>query len=474
MSLHGGLVLRHKAAAEVTGTILVRAAALVRIILIGRLFTPEDYGAFSTALVVLILPQMILHAGYRSYLVRLDEGRFEESFGSVASAAGITSVLLYLLLAVSAGPLEGVLDQAGLGAVLLLVGVGVLDGVWQLPQAVLERRLMFGRARALEALSLLVGLSVLLILAWREFPPVWCMAWSFTASVLAKGPLLMFGAQRIPSLRPRRSELTPMAGFVLPLMGAAVLSFVSGRGDDLAVRWLYGTSAMGIYVIAFYLPALLQDLADSVNRVSLPVFSQISDPGELRATFRESVRISATLTAPIGFGGALFAEQIIRLAFGDSWLGAAPLLRIFFIAFGLRAATGMNWTALALLRGKTRYIAWVGVASALFLVVAGWPLIVWLGPLGGAVYTLVQLAVMGPFVRFPIIREVLGDLRSLGASIAPVTLSTVGVLSLWGLGAEDLQPFAAVCVLSAYIATTIGLLLFLDPLRRFTGWARRQ
>lgn len=210
---------------------------------------------------------------------------------------------------------------------------------------------------------------------------------------------------------------------------------------------------MGLYLMAFYLPTVMQDVVDSVNRVSLPIFARIKERSELAAAFETGVRFSAVLSAPIGFGGALFSEHLVVAMFGEEWVEGAPLLSIFFVAFALRASTGLNWSSLALLTGRTTYIALVSLASAAFLVVVGLPLVWWLGPLGGAVYSLVQLIVMGPAVRFPVIRGALGGLGSLGASITPLLLSATVFGGLYLLGARSLSPWAGVATLCGSVVS---------------------
>lgn len=131
---------------------------------------------------------------------------------------------------------------------------------------------------------------------------------------------------------------------------------------------------------------------------------------------------------------ALFTPDLIGLIYGREWLEAVPLVRLFAVAFILRAATGYHWYSLAVLFGRTRYIMWCGIASAAFMMVVGTPLIWRFGLLGGAYYSLAQLGIMGPLVRFPLIRQTLGDLSYLRGTVPSLlsgSVATAGTIGVW-------------------------------------------
>jgi O-antigen/teichoic acid export membrane protein len=165
----------------------------------------------------------------------------------------------------------------------------------------------------------------------------------------------------------------------------------------------------------------------------------------------------------VGLGLAAFAAPLIGLVFGPEWTEAAPLLSLFAVAFALRASTGLNWGALAVLADRTGYVAAVSAATAVFLVVVGLPLIWWLGPVGGAVYSLVQVLVMGPVVRLPLIRDVVGDLSFLRGTWRPLAVAGALALGAWLLGSPGLAPWTGLGAYAGFLAVSGGLLLGADP-----------
>jgi len=245
-----------------------------------------------------------------------------------------------------------------------------------------------------------------------------------------------------------------------------LVGFVSARGDDLAVRYFHGDAAYGLYALAFYVPALLQEAVWAVDRVSLPVFSGSSNREALKSAFIGSVRVSSALAAPLGLGLAAFAAPVVSTIFGDQWRGAVPVLALFAISFGLRAATGLNWGALAMSVGRTRYLAGAAVATGAAMLLIGIPLIAWLGPIGGAVYSLGQLGVFGPLVRLPLVKSILGDLSFLQATWRPLAVSGLVFGLAWLLGVPDLTPWLALTLGATLTVGCVVLAIVIDPALR--------
>jgi len=297
--------------------------------------------------------------------------------------------------------------------------------------------------------------------------PVWVLALSYVAGLLLRSALIWALAPLRPRLHVDRDELRAQLRFGLPLVAAGLVGFVSARGDDLAVRWWYGNEALGLYALAFYGPALLQEIVWAVDRVTLPAFARLTDRADLRAAFATSVRVSAAVAAPVGLGLAAFSRPVVLAVFGQKWGPAAPLLSLFAAAFALRASTGLNWGSLAMVQDRTRPLLRGSIMSTLFLAVVGLPLIRLFGPLGGALYTLLLVFFLAPLVRFPLVKEVLGTLRDLAAGVRALAVASGGAVVAYLLGSQNLAPVVGLGAAIAFPVAVFGLVLAVDPpLRR--------
>lgn len=453
---------------EISGAGAVRALSFVRLTVLARIFLPSDYGAYTTGLLVVAPALLVLNSGFRQYAAKVAPERLA---GAFTAGVALTSVLF--LVAVFAlwalGPAVAVwLHDPDLRVVLLILSLSLLDGPLGMAQALLDRRLRFGVAKVVEAAGLLSGLAATILLYLGGVRPAFAMAGGQAVMTALTGLGFWWVARPIPDLRATREDFMGAARFALPLVGGAVFGIVASRADDFGVRYFWGNQSLGLYAVAFYVPALLQEVAFALDRVSLPVFSRIEGQAALRTAFTDSTRIIAVLTVPVGFGIALFAAPLVTLAFGPAWEGSAPLMSIFALAFGLKACAGLNWGVLAYLSDETAYVGRVSVAMALAMVVLGLPLIAIFGPVGGAWYTVVQALAISPLLRFPLIKRVLGDLSFLSAVVRPL----LAVLALGGivivLGGRSLSPVAGLFAFLVFVATCIGMVVGTDKTLRST------
>ncbi len=461
-----GGVLRGTAV-ELAGTAASRLLSMGRLVLIGRLFQPESYGAYSTALLVLAIPSLLTEAGLRQYVVKSSDERLRPALDTAFVLSLALSAGLFLAVLALDVPLGRALADPTLPGVLALMGAGLFECALTLPAVTWQRELRFGAARLPELAGSGAAVVLLVALERTGLQPVWVLAISYVASLLLRSAFIWALAPLRPGLRASREEVRSQLAFGLPLVAAGLVGFVSARGDDLAVRWWYGNEALGLYTLAFYGPALLQEVVWAVDRVTLPAFSRLPRREDLREAFATSVRVSAAMAAPVGLGLAAFSRPVVVAVFGARWAVAAPLLSLFAVAFALRAATGLNWGSLALATDRTRPVLRGSLLSTAFLLVAGLPLIRWLGPLGGGVYTLALVVFLAPVVRFPLIREVLGTLRDLAAGVRALAVAGAGAAGAWLLGSQAMAPLPGLAAAAGFVVAAFGATLLLDPpLRR--------
>lgn len=458
---------------EIGGTALVRSLSFIRLIVLARLFLPEEYGGYSTGLILLAPTLLIVGPGFSQSVIKARDERLPEAFWTAFLLSGGLAILVAAALAVS-GPLWARLfSDPALSGVLLLLSLAVLEAPATLPLALLDRHLLFARSKAVEGASVLAGLVAVVTMDAVGVSPVLAMASGHVVTVLSRGGALWILARPLPPFAVSGDEARKQLRFCLPLMGSGLFAFIAARGDDLGVRWFDGAEALGLYSLAFYSTAVLHEVSVALDRVSLPIFARVGRGDALRESFIDSLRLMVLLTLPVGVAVAVFSRPLVAFAFGTEWLAAAPLLSILAVAFGMKAATGVNWNALAYRADETRTMAWVTVVEAALMVGVGVPMIWWLGPVGGAWYTLVFVLVLSPALRLPMMRRVLGDVRFLSVSLPPVIAMTALGSAAWAMGSQRLDPLPGVMAFGVFLVAAYAVVLAVDPGARATVAALR-
>ena len=401
---------------------------LAQTVVVARLYGPEPLGALALLLLVVNGFATATSLGLDRYLLQSElngiRARLDASF-TLSSGTGLAAVLLLWL---AAPALLGIFDAELYTGELRALSVVLLLQTVLLPVALWERELRLVRANLPGVIAPFVFIGAAALAAWYGDPDVEALVLAQIASVAATAVFVWASARQRPRFTGDRRAMADALSFGVPLLLSGSLGFLIGQGDDLLVRLFNDDRALGLYAVAFYLPAQLLTLVDVIGRVAVAAMADLRDSQPaLKQAFREFSGYIAMLAVGAGLGLALLARPLVLVLYGREWLEIVPLVQIFSLAFMIRGVTGFHWQALALLFGRTRYILRASILSVLFLAVVAPPLIWYLGLYGGAVYSLAQLAVMGPLIRFPLIREILGDLSFLGASLRPLLAGTAAV-----------------------------------------------
>ena len=272
-------------------------------------------------------------------------------------------------------------------------------------------------------------------------------------------------------------HLKSLIGFSSSNFVAQLGIFADAQAGSVLIALLMGPYGVGLYRLADKVVNIIVSVATlSIQAVTLPEFSRFQDqPGKLRQSALDCIRLSSTVTLPALAGLAAISHPLISIM-GPQWLPASPVLKIVCL-YGIvnifHVFTGPMLQALSRAKDLV-FLEWGRTIFCIAcLLVAGYfcrdldvnlqlMTIVWTRFLTTAlIVTPVFLVVL---MRLCQIR-----LRDLAAAIAPSALTSLavvsGVAAFHGLG--WLQHTKPVFLLGAetFVGALIGLalLLILDP-----------
>ncbi|MEK9157300.1 MAG: flippase [Patescibacteria group bacterium] len=132
----------------------------------------------------------------------------------------------------------------------------------------------------------------------------------------------------IPSWSMGTRPLRLGAMFFLAAIFVKIYSYI----DSFTIKMVLGEGALGVYSIAYKFAYAFQFLPLAFVGALYPAMSaQLHDKIALKKTFLQAEWYLALLGAPIIFGLAALAPEIINLVYGDRYLAAAPVLQLLLI-----------------------------------------------------------------------------------------------------------------------------------------------
>jgi PST family polysaccharide transporter len=320
-------------------TIAIRVITLLGTIILARLLSPTDYGAYVVVGGLLTLAALIGDAGFGATLVQQRTPPTNEEIATAWSlqvgASLVALALVWALAPALAGMIPGLPDGATyIRWFALVLPIAALRG---LPSVLLEREFRFGAVATAEVLG-----QVALYLTAITLAASGAGAWSFVPAALAQaaiGAIVVNVARGLPA----RAPLDRTAARRLFRYGIAfqAVSGLAWSRDGLAapvVGVAAGTAAAGLVGLGLRFGTLLSGVEEVVARVAFPALSRLrDDPVAFRRALAEIATATAIVVVPGLVWFAAASPVLVPLVLGDGWGEAVVPVQVICLAFTFRA-----------------------------------------------------------------------------------------------------------------------------------------
>lgn len=411
---------------NLVGTGFKGLVQLALLIVISRSLSVHDLGVVAAIDVLMAYSLVLADGGFSSALIQhpaLDDETVSTAFWISTSIGLFLAVVLF----VAAPVVDEFFGTASEAAFRLASLVFVFAGLAQLFSSLLQKSLRFRELSSIEALGATVTLVVTVSSLYFGFGPV-----SYVYGLIGRfstEALLKFLATKTHwKIKPIFSvcKAQSIARFGSLQLGEAALDKLAVTADKLFIGPMLGPEALGYYFIANELarkPGIFVSAA--LGKIAYPLFSLTQlDSRRLQEAYISLSRITLLVLGPLLILMAIYPADSIRLAFGDKWIGAAPIVTVFALLNLLKEIGGLGGKVM-LASGRpglsfTWKVIWVPllIASCYVGVVRG-------GVLGLTYYVAVVNASVLPIWHYLIARVAKIDYRCLAQRLAPMTASLI-------------------------------------------------
>lgn len=309
--------------------------------LLARLMTPSEIGAYAIAGALFAVAQMFRNMGVSTYLIReidLTKNQIEAALFIVCSACIIIAFLLLLI----SEPVASFYQLPVLNIVLKILAVNLLIIPFgTFAQSQLRKKMQFKRLGAIELGSQLIHLLVAASLAFYEFGAL-SLAFASLGSTFTTIILVNLLAPKRHLYSPRFSNVPEVLPIVLTIGASNVVQSLDGQAHPLIIGKAMSESAVAILDKGFAVITLLnQALLNAIQVVLTPFFAGMkgSSP-QLENAYLNIVGFVTVVAWPFLFFVSFNADFIVWLLFGSQWGQAAILLPALCIASALSTIDG--------------------------------------------------------------------------------------------------------------------------------------
>lgn len=354
----GGAVRRGLVWSAVNSLVL-RLGSLVLGIALARLLSPEDFGVYAIALTMQSVLVTLADLGMSVDLVRAeDPARRAPTVATLSLASG---VVLALAMTLSADAVAAAMDAPeASGVIVVLSWTLAISGAGVVPYAQLQRNFQQRELFACSVLEFTAGTAVTIGLILLDVGPM-ALAIGRVVAQFSTTALQFVLARVRPRLALDRQIARSALRFGLPLAGANVLSWTLLNIDNVVIAQIGGTTALGLYVLAFNISSWpMSAIGQAVRGVSLAGFSRASRDGGADGGLSLALSLSWAAGLWVGVLLAALAGPLVAVLYGARWSAAAAVLAALGFFGALRVALDVVATYL-MARGAARAVLYVQV-----------------------------------------------------------------------------------------------------------------
>jgi O-antigen/teichoic acid export membrane protein len=434
---------------------------------LARLLGPEDFGLVAMIAVITGFLAVFGEMGFAEALVQKAELE-ERHRSSVFWLNVLVGLALAAALAASAPLIASFYgDQRLVWLVRVLAIEFTIAPLQMVQRAVLLRDLGFRPLALADSVVVVVSSLVALAMAFSGQG-----VWALVAKSLAASATMTAALWLLSSWRPRlsfdRTAIRELWSYSSNLLGFSTIAYWARQVDDLLIGRVLGPLQLGLYGRAYSTMMMpVTEVGGVLTRVMFPTFSKLQhDPRETKTLYLRIVATLGFITFPVMLGLGVLADRFIRVLYGNQWLAATDVLRIYCVV-GCSIAIGSTTNWLYKAQGRTDLMFRWGLAAAA-LTIASIVFGIWLGSIESVAlcYGVMHVVILS-YPRYAIPGrligmspgEVLVAIRgSLGAAIGMAA-------SVWLLGLLLAPRLPA--GLDLFVRTAFGAVVYLALARIF-------
>lgn len=302
---------------------------LVTISILAHILPPENFGVVALATLTMDYLSVINDLGLGAALIQ--RKRAVEDSANTAFLLNLLSSTLLTLITILVAPLAAnFFHEPQVTPILRWLGLTFMfNAAGSVHNVLLQRELNFRKKIFPDLGHTVVKAAISIGLALSGFG-VWSLVIGQLAGTIIQSIILWVVLPWRPKLIWNASIAKELFQYGFSIMGNNAISVWEDSFDYFIIGLIYTPTALGIYTLAYRLPqTLVLNILWIMTAVLFPAFSSLQDQAEvLKRSFLSIVRYVELLVTPLCLGMFIAADPLIRVAFGEQWVDAIPILRV--------------------------------------------------------------------------------------------------------------------------------------------------
>jgi len=374
--------------------IIRKIFSLIRLIIIGRILAPSDFGLMGIALLTMSALETFSTTGFRQALIQKKENT-ENYLDAAWTILIIRGFIIFIILYLMAPYVAIFFHTSAVKPIIQVLGfVTFISAFSNIGVVFFHKKLEFNKV----FIYRFVGISTNFIVAVLA-AVILRSVWALVFGLLAEKVVSLIISYSIHPYRPHLSKdlgkVKDLFGFGRWILGSNILIFIGEHIDDIFVGRALSAIALGFYQMAYRISNMLEtEITEVISSVAFPVYAKIQDQQtRLQKAYFRILRLILAITLPIAVGIVFLAPEFTRIFLGEKWMPMVTAMQLLAVA-GLIKSIVSTGSPLFKGSGYPNYEFYMQLIRGLTIIIVIYPLIVYMGIPGAALGVILSIAGM--------------------------------------------------------------------------------
>ena len=365
--------------------IIDRLFKLVRIIILARILSPDDFGVFGIALLVLSILGSFSQTGFSQALIQKQED-IRSYLNTAWTVRVVRAVLIAIIVFFLAKPAASFFGAPGAEYILRVIGFSIIiQSLGNIGVLYFQKELKFHKFFKYQFIGTVVDFTVAIIAVYL-LKSVWALVLGLLAGTLTRCIMSYVIEPSRPKFRFVKSQARELFGFGKWVLGSGILIFFIIQGDDIFVGGLLGATMLGFYQMAYRISNTpTTETTHVISQVSFPLYAKLQeDLPRLRNAYLKVLQLVTLISFPLAGFIIVLAPEFTRIFLGEQWMPIVPAMQVLALAGLLRS---IITTTIPLFRatGKPKIETRWQIVRLIVIVIIIYPLTIKYGILGTSI-----------------------------------------------------------------------------------------
>ncbi|WP_431803273.1 lipopolysaccharide biosynthesis protein [Halobacillus andaensis] len=297
---------------------------------------PQEFGIIAVANMVIQFSIIFTQVGIGPAIIQKKELK-KTDIQAGFHISVILSIIFYFVVFFAAPSIENFFEIDNIEKVIQFMSLSfIFLSLGIVAQSLLERKFKFKELFIVELYSYSIGFAIIGVILGVLGYGVWALAIAKVTQSALRSILLLYFERHTLSFKFHFEDVRFLLNFSGGVTLSRIFNYIALQSDKVIVGRILGATSLGLYERSHYIMSMSSTFVGKiVDKVMYPEMTKEQDNKiKLTSIYFFLLSISHLVVLPLVCVLILLVPEVIRVLFGENWMGiSTPLRIILFITY---------------------------------------------------------------------------------------------------------------------------------------------